>query len=837
MANIRDFFAYLNDNITIAPANSEEEVQASHFIENIFKQHGLETTVQDFSASAGGDFAEGGLYVLTFIGVVLAGTQVSPLTPIGFVITLVSAALLLARFLGNDIVRGIDTSTHSQNVIGIHRASVDEGERANRPIIVVAHYDTPRENLLYREPFAGFSSIMLQALPILLLVVTILSFIQILGFIPSIARRVVWSFGIIGALPIAFVGASQVSTRFMPCTEGANDNKSGVAAMLTVMNHVCPQTKEDASEEDQGHESHTRDLAADQESSSDNTTSDVTDADRTAPFGRTQPIGETVEMEAVEGIRHGAEVLNGLGILPASCTVTYIEPKVTRRAPVRKSSVDPSSTKDMTADEVQDTQSVQQTQDTQSIPDTQAITDEQPQNTQNMKDSRDSRDAVARQDISVQAIPITTDGADTQAERAEGTTENKQESNKSQESKEKTEPFSDVSAIQSEAPTNNSRRSVLERLPNTVNNTSSARARRPVRTAAQKAALIDLADPSKDSIDPLDAPGDLPDFQPLELRSTPLVNPNRSSQQAVEILTQQAVGTQQGMSAQEGVSTQGVMGAQRAVNTQNSDQQKRKRRGLFNRRKRQEEQSMSEWLGVDEDYNAQSQGREIGSWENFNTQDESESTWKGGAALSSRFRVIEGSSPTADEAASTTSDSKTKNDSETTSSAAKEATNEVELREVSLSLGDDDLISHDIYFVALGGSGCGHAGMKAFLDTYRRDCRGAFLFNLSCVGAGSLTILTEEGLDNRRKADRRLVRLIRDTAQDIHLELDEGTMRWGDTDATPAMRTSMRAATIIGFDEKKMPALSHTNKDTEESIDTKQINEVASLVLETIRRS
>lgn len=165
------------------------------------------------------------------------------------------------------------------------------------------------------------------------------------------------------------------------------------------------------------------------------------------------------------------------------------------------------------------------------------------------------------------------------------------------------------------------------------------------------------------------------------------------------------------------------------------------------------------------------------------------------------------------------------------------APDDAELLDAVLSMDDELLISHDIWFVAAGSSDLDHAGIKAFLAEYRRSCRGAFLINLDCIGSGELSVLTEEGLEGRRRADRRLVRLLSDTAADIHVDLAHSSMPWGDTDATPAMRTSMRSATITGLDEHGLPSRAHSLDDEPEFVDDQQVEDVCTLVTELIRRS
>jgi hypothetical protein len=225
--------------------------------------------------------------------------------------------------------------------------------------------------------------------------------------------------------------------------------------------------------------------------------------------------------------------------------------------------------------------------------------------------------------------------------------------------------------------------------------------------------------------------------------------------------------------------------------------------------------SMGDWLGVGDDYDAKKDGRQIGSWENLASEDDTDqqgtrrhpSDWKGGAAVSADLR------DTVDEP------------------------DPDDLRDEILHMGDDQLVCHDIWFVATGASSLDHAGMKAFLEEHRRDIRGAFLVNLDCVGAGDLAVLTREGATLSRRADRRLVGLVTRTADALHVPLDKIDHSWGDTDATPAMRKSVRAITVMGTGRGGSPALSHTADDVSDQIDARQVDAVAQVVCEAIRRS
>lgn len=152
-------------------------------------------------------------------------------------------------------------------------------------------------------------------------------------------------------------------------------------------------------------------------------------------------------------------------------------------------------------------------------------------------------------------------------------------------------------------------------------------------------------------------------------------------------------------------------------------------------------------------------------------------------------------------------------------------------------MNDDALLCHDIWFVGLGASGLGHAGMKAFLAQHRKQIRGAFVINIDAVGAGELTVFTREGIINSRRADRRMLRSLARTAADLHIGLAQADHEWGSTDATPSMRAHVRSITISGVDPSGMKALSGTPADVIERVNPAQAAQVAALVTEMIRRS
>ena len=228
------------------------------------------------------------------------------------------------------------------------------------------------------------------------------------------------------------------------------------------------------------------------------------------------------------------------------------------------------------------------------------------------------------------------------------------------------------------------------------------------------------------------------------------------------------------------------------------DEKPRRGLGRFFGRKKKHNDSMSDWLGVDEDFDAKQSGSDIGSWDNFDGNDGGDG-WKGGATAS-------------------------------------EELSEEELREAVTSLGDDELLGHDIWFVATGASEYDNAGIKAFLKSHRDKLRGVFFINLECVGAGELAMLSMEGDQRTLKGDRRIAGLVSRVSSDFHNEIGSVEMPHVTTDAHAAMSMSLRSLSIAGVEGANL-ALSHTEDDQPYNVDPANVAYVADVVTEVIRRS
>ena len=218
--------------------------------------------------------------------------------------------------------------------------------------------------------------------------------------------------------------------------------------------------------------------------------------------------------------------------------------------------------------------------------------------------------------------------------------------------------------------------------------------------------------------------------------------------------------------------------------------------GLFGRKKKNDQDSMSDWLGVEDDYDAKKSGRGIGSWDNFEDDNDG---WKGGATSS-------------------------------------DGASDEDMLSAVASMGDDELLGHDIWFVATGASDCDGAGMKAFLASHREKLRGVFFINLESVGAGRLSVVTVEGEQQLLKGDRRIMNLVSKVCKSFHVDCGALEMPYAKTDAYAALEASRRALTIAGVDGTRL-ACARTEDDLPHNVNPTNIATVSEVVTEVIRRS
>lgn len=303
---------------------------------------------------------------------------------------------------------------------------------------------------------------------------------------------------------------------------------------------------------------------------------------------------------------------------------------------------------------------------------------------------------------------------------------------------------------------------------------------------ASRTALFDLPDPASDDADPFAT--QLFDSSNRGIQSDLVPNVENGTSMTTDVGNDSASAGDSPFSV---ISSDEAEAQQPVVDAQ---QKKKKGLGGLFGRKKKDQQSMSDWLGVDEDFDAKNSGRDIGSWDNFEGDD-----WKGGAVSS-------------------------------------EGMSEEDMIAQVAAMDDDELLGHDIWFVATGASEYDHAGMKAFLETHRDKLRGVFFINLESIGAGRVAMLANEGTSHVLKGDRRIMNLVGRVASKYHADYPTVEIPGASTDAYEVLDARLRALTIAGVEGDNF-ACARTYDDLPHNIEPSNIAMAAEVVTEVIRRS
>ncbi|MBM6774444.1 hypothetical protein [Olsenella profusa] len=787
MAMTHDYLDYLNEKVGIAPANSQEELQAAQTISELMAQHNVEPRIEEFNAPALAGVVPAALSVAMFLGVLVSGLGFLPLTVIGLVLAIVPAAIAVLRLFGHEVSLGFGPPAQSQNVVAIHRATGPLVTKGNRTIVVVAHYDSPRENFLLSTPVAPYLPLVTKLSVPCSYVTAVCALLQLLGFIPDVVRIVLWLVGIVAALPALLVAVGVIAQRMAACTLGANDNKSSVAAMLGVLENVRPS----------GMTPRERPAAPEPATAPEDGTPEPAAADVTAA----QPV-----YEEVVGVRHGAEVLRSLGMLPEDCEIEYVAPALVApgpAAPMTESAdtEEPGSTIELSVPSEPSPTGLAEVSEPAVRQD---ATEPEPTPEEGVSQTAPQPRVTQDSETTLLATPDETADSSVADDGSEADVTAPSEPLRADVPHESPSATARLSVVADDTSRSADERGTSGHAGKAVNrgDSDATQAARPVaRTAAptdpewgktsyrpqlssvaRRASLFDLPDPSESEVDPFATDPHAPRVQ------SPKVATPRTSDAPASVAPTPAV-------APEPIETISSIREEAAPARHNPLSGLLDRiKGLRKSSPKDEAPSTGGWLGADDQEDSEEDGG---------------SMWRGGAAPRSGLRLVE------DE----------------------EAPSEEELREAVLKLGDDALVSHDIWFVALGASSLDHAGMRAFLQQHRSEVRGCFVINLDCVGAGDLCLLKNEGLEVNRRADRRISRLLSGAANDLHMTLDQRPCDWQGTDATVAMRSSLRSVTIRGVDANGLAALSQTADDLPENVSGDQAAQVAELVTEMIRRS
>jgi|GEM_PF-1201893 len=247
------------------------------------------------------------------------------------------------------------------------------------------------------------------------------------------------------------------------------------------------------------------------------------------------------------------------------------------------------------------------------------------------------------------------------------------------------------------------------------------------------------------------------------------------------------------------------------------------------------DEDMSDWLGLEQDFNARKDGKAIGSWDNFGenaAEAESIPPDSGVLDLTDSFAPMGGVGGQEDDGFDWKGGFAGEDPIEDGDYASTEA---ARIRKKVLESLDLELKEKEIWFVATGAHYAERAGIRAFLDDYSDQLRGALFINISAVGAGELNWSIKESFGRNLQSSARLTSILRRLSRESRTIIRPWKKKAIVSDAGPILAAGRKAVTITRLDDKGIPFAFASTQDTAARLDSRKIDEAAEVVCSIIR--
>lgn len=235
----------LADEIGPRPATTDAEAQAADVIEELFRRRGLDVDRQEFVCPRTYSWAFVLYHLLTIAAAVASGILPVLAWP-AFAVAALTAMLMWFDLDTRFGLSSVMPKGPSQNVIGRHVPKARRGERVRR-VVIVAHYDAAKSSLAFSPGMVRNFELTFALMKWATFLVPVLILARALPIpMPAGLEQGLWY----GAMAIAayLLVPTLINVHrelAMPPVDGANDNASGVAAMLGVMERLVAEPEDE----------------------------------------------------------------------------------------------------------------------------------------------------------------------------------------------------------------------------------------------------------------------------------------------------------------------------------------------------------------------------------------------------------------------------------------------------------------------------------------------------------------------------------------------------------------------------------------------------------------
>ena len=234
MARIVEDVAQLSENIGPRPAGTEEEQQAALYIaDELQKGAGFSTVIEDFNCLSSARFDRTICFAVGFVAALLPLFLPVIAVP-AFILGIAAAVIYVLEITGKEIISRFFHTGVSQNVVAKYVPAGTQESPRSRKIILVANYDSDKEDKKFQTPLAKYMGkirlavlIGLAAAPVVLLIKTVF-FLNAVGGIVIFFNILTVICLILMALPLVDV----IVRKFSSYKLRANNNAAGIGVLL-----------------------------------------------------------------------------------------------------------------------------------------------------------------------------------------------------------------------------------------------------------------------------------------------------------------------------------------------------------------------------------------------------------------------------------------------------------------------------------------------------------------------------------------------------------------------------------------------------------------------------
>jgi hypothetical protein len=239
MTQLSEHLHQLAETIGPRPATTDAEAQAADYIEGVFESRGLPVERQEFDCPRTYAWAFIIYHALTIGAAVLANWFAWPALAIAVAVAVVMWFDLDTRWgLSRIMPKG-----PSQNIIARHAPKARRNERL-RKVVIVAHYDSAKASLAFSPGLVKNFNLTFGLMKWLTFLTPVAILVLALPWTQD-WRPYTWYAALaVCAYLIVPLLINLHRELLMHATDGANDNASGVAAMLGIMEQTVPEPEQ-----------------------------------------------------------------------------------------------------------------------------------------------------------------------------------------------------------------------------------------------------------------------------------------------------------------------------------------------------------------------------------------------------------------------------------------------------------------------------------------------------------------------------------------------------------------------------------------------------------------